>query len=84
MLLKQYKKHDADTPPVSKWVRKRRETLRAAGLRPMQIWVPDTRRRGFAEECLRQSLLVVQADAIDRDLQDFMDTALTDLDKGGE
>jgi hypothetical protein len=30
--------------------------LRAAGLRPVQIWVPDTRRAGFAEECRRQSL----------------------------
>jgi hypothetical protein len=37
-------------------VQKHREALRAAGLRPIQIWVPDTRRRGFAAECRRQSL----------------------------
>lgn len=37
-------------------VRKHRAQLRAAGLRPIQIWVPDTRRPGFAEECRRQSL----------------------------
>jgi hypothetical protein len=37
-------------------VHKHRATLRAAGLRPVQIWVPDTRRAGFAEECRRQSL----------------------------
>ncbi len=37
-------------------VRKHREALRAAGLRPVQIWVPDTRRRGFADECRRQSI----------------------------
>ncbi|MDQ2802510.1 MAG: antitoxin MazE family protein [Pseudomonadota bacterium] len=30
----------------------------AAGLRPVQIWVPDTRAAGFAEECARQSRLV--------------------------
>lgn len=30
--------------------------LRKAGLRPITIWVPDTRRAGFAEECRRQSL----------------------------
>lgn len=36
-------------------VRKRRAKLRAAGLRPVQIWVPDTRKDGFAEECRRQS-----------------------------
>lgn len=36
-------------------VQKHRMALRAAGLRPVQIWVPDTRRAGFAEECHRQS-----------------------------
>jgi len=37
-------------------VARHRRALRAAGLRPVQIWVPDTRRRGFAAECRRQSL----------------------------
>lgn len=37
-------------------VQKHRAKLRAAGLRLIQIWVPDTRRPGFAEECRRQSL----------------------------
>ena len=41
--------------PISQRVRRRRDALRAAGLRPVQIWVPDTRREGFAEECRRQS-----------------------------
>ena len=36
-------------------VRQHRTALRAAGLRPVQIWVPDTRRKGFARECRRQS-----------------------------
>ena len=36
-------------------VQKHRQALRKAGLRPVQIWVPDTRRPGFAEECRRQS-----------------------------
>jgi hypothetical protein len=27
-------------------------------LRPVQIWVPDTRSVGFAEECRRQSLML--------------------------
>ncbi|WP_035383496.1 antitoxin MazE family protein [Ferriphaselus sp. R-1] len=39
-------------------VQKHRAGLREAGLRPVQIWVPDTRRAGFAEECRRQSLLL--------------------------
>ncbi|CAN7232130.1 antitoxin MazE family protein [Pararhizobium sp. LjRoot235] len=54
--------------------------MRAAGLRPLQIWVPDTRRPGFTEQCRRQSLLVAKADAIDQELRDFMDAALADLD----
>ncbi|MGA0532624.1 antitoxin MazE family protein [Hansschlegelia sp. KR7-227] len=61
-------------------VRKRREALKAAGLRPVQIWVPDVRRPGFADECRRQSLTVAAADASDRDLTDFLDAALRDLD----
>ena len=39
-------------------VQRHRANLRARGLRPVQIWVPDTRRRDFAEECRRQSRLV--------------------------
>ncbi len=39
-------------------VQKHRESLRKAGMRPVQIWVPDTRRPGFAEECRRQSELL--------------------------
>ena len=35
-----------------------RARLRASGLRPVQIWVPDTRARNFAQEARRQSLLV--------------------------
>ena len=46
-----------DSSHTSERVRKNRNALRAAGLRPIQIWVPDTRRPGFAEECRRQSLL---------------------------
>lgn len=38
-------------------VQKRRDAMRAAGLRPIQIWVPDTRLPSFAEECRRQSLI---------------------------
>ena len=66
--------------PVSERVQKHRDALRAAGLRPVQIWVPDTRRPGFAAECRRQAALVAAADRQDSDLLDFMDTALSDLD----
>ncbi len=61
-------------------VQKRRSALRMAGLRPVQIWVPDTRRPGFAAECKRQSNLASQADRADVDLLGFMDEALSDID----
>jgi len=70
--------------PVRKRVQKSRDALRAAGLRPLQIWVPDARRPGFAEECRRQSRLAAQADAADADLQDFMDAALADQTRADE
>ncbi|WP_428031104.1 antitoxin MazE family protein [Ancylobacter sp.] len=60
-------------------VQRRRDALRSAGLRPVQIWVPDTRRPGFAEECRRQSRLTAAADLADQDLQAFMDGAWADL-----
>ena len=65
---------------VTTRVQKRRDALRMAGLRPIQIWVPDTRRPDFAAECRRQSLLVSQADAADTDMMKFMDDALSDVD----
>jgi len=64
--------------------KRRAALLRAAGLRPVQIWVPDTSRPGFAEECRRQSLLVAAADASDPELSAFLDAALADLDDPAE
>lgn len=61
-------------------VQKHRTNLRASGLRPVQIWVPDTRRPDFAEECRRQTLLVIQSDRTDFKLQEFMDEAIADID----
>ena len=64
---------------VSKRVEERRQALRAMGLRPVQIWLPDTRQPGFAEECRRQSLAVALSDRTDCDLPDLLDAALTDI-----
>lgn len=61
--------------PVSQRVQKRRDAMRAAGLRPVQIWVPDTRRAGFAAECARQSALVAACDRGDADLDAFLEDA---------
>lgn len=60
-------------------VRRHRDELRAAGLRPIQIWVPDTRRAGFDAECRRQSERAARADEADTELGEFMDAALLDV-----
>ena len=60
-------------------VQQRRDAMRAAGLRPLQIWVPDSRKAGFAAECRRQSLIIAQAETGDDDLAGFMDAAFADL-----
>jgi hypothetical protein len=52
---------------------KYREKLRAQGLRPIQIWVPDTRSKSLAEEVSRQSLRVSKKD--DGELMDELDLA---------
>jgi hypothetical protein len=39
-------------------VARRRAKLREAGLRPVQLWVPDTRTQEFAADCRRQSALI--------------------------
>jgi mRNA interferase MazF len=38
--------------------RRHRNGLRGAGLRPVQLWLPDTRRAGFAADCRNQCLVV--------------------------
>ena len=55
-----------------------RDRLKAAGLRPVQIWVPDTRSRNFAAEVRRQSLLV-SAGPDEHEVMDFID-AVADTD----
>ena len=65
---------------VNTRVQKHRDALRAAGLRPVQIWVPDTRRPDFAQDCRRQSRLAAHADAADVGLQRLLDEALADVE----
>ncbi len=54
-------------------VRAHRERLRAQGLRPVQIWVPDVNAEGFTAEAHRQSRAVASSDAADDD-QAFVDS----------
>jgi Protein of unknown function (DUF3018) len=59
-------------------VREHRERLRAQGLRPMQIWVPDVRAASFRAEAHRQSLAVAAGTHAGED-QAFID-AVSDWD----
>lgn len=69
---------------LSERVKKHRDALRAQGLRPVQIWVPDTRAEGFAEECARQVTQAAVADRADPELMSFADAALDDLAELGD
>ncbi len=44
---------------VTERVRKHREALRAAGLKPVQIWIPDTRLESFRKRCEQECLSLV-------------------------
>ena len=53
-------------------VREHRERLRAQGLRPIQIWVPDVRAPEFVEEAHRQSAAIAASEH-EADDQAFVD-----------
>jgi hypothetical protein len=60
-------------------VQKHRTSLRSMGMRPIQIWVPDTRLASFADESKRQSLVAAAADVKDQSLMSFLDDTLADI-----
>jgi len=62
---------------VKKRVSEHRRRLRAQGLRPVQIWVPDVRSPEFAGEAHRQAAAVA-ASGHAADDQAFIDAASLD------
>ena len=67
-------------PPAStgaQRVAKGRAALRAQGLRPIQVWVPDTRAPGFAEECARQA--AIAANRVDPELSQFEEATAANI-----
>ena len=52
--------------PIKNRVSTHRSRLRASGLKPVQLWVPDPKAPGFAAECRRQSL-IIQSDTSEID-----------------
>ncbi|WP_308918169.1 antitoxin MazE family protein [Jannaschia sp. LMIT008] len=60
-------------------VAKRRAALRAQGLRPVQIWVPDTRAPGFGEEAARQ-MRVLRDDPHEAEITEWIAAIYEDPD----
>ncbi|HEY1832518.1 MAG TPA: antitoxin MazE family protein [Acidimicrobiales bacterium] len=63
---------EAGATSVRARVRAHRARLRAEGLRPVQIWVPDVRSAQFATEAHRQSALVALSTQARQD-QEFIE-----------
>lgn len=60
-------------------VSQHRQRLRAQGLRPIQIWVPDVRAPEFVAEAHRQSATIAASEQEAAD-QAFVDAISVDLD----
>ncbi|MFZ1985821.1 MAG: antitoxin MazE family protein [Desulfatitalea sp.] len=54
-----------------------RAKLRASGLRPVQIWLPDIRSKAIVEEIRRQSLRV-SSDPKESEAMDFVESLMDD------
>ncbi len=52
-----------------------RLSMRAAGLRQVRIWVPDTHAEGFAAKCAAQAAAIARHDPAGDELQRFIDAA---------
>jgi hypothetical protein len=50
-----------------------RDRLRISGLRPVQIWLPDTRNAAFARQCAKEAAAIAEGGAGDEELQAFVD-----------
>ena len=71
------------TKPTGNKMASYRARLRAAGLRPVQIWIRDSRAPGFAKEANRQSRLVARGDAKSNDADFIEDLQADNLDLDG-
>ncbi len=68
-----------DNPSTAEKVRAHRARLRAQGMRPVQIWISDTRAAGFRAEAKRQALIVAQSTYAEQD-QAFVDAISAGLE----
>jgi antidote-toxin recognition MazE-like antitoxin len=47
--------------------------MRQAGFRLVQLWVPDTRAKGFAGECRRQSRVAARKRRAEKEVMDWIE-----------
>ena len=67
------------TKPANKRMARYRERLRAAGRRPVQFWVPDTRAPEFVAQ-LRLQCLTLANDPAEAEVLGFAEQAATHID----
>lgn len=60
-------------------VARHRERMRAAGLRPVQFWVPDTRSPEFIAQ-VRQQCQSLKGDPAETDVLRFTEAAASDIE----
>ncbi|MEO7502741.1 MAG: antitoxin MazE family protein [Gemmatimonadaceae bacterium] len=58
---------------ASRNVQRYRDRMRRAGLRLVQLWVPDARAPGFADECRRQSRRAGKARRAEQDVMKWIE-----------
>jgi DNA-binding LacI/PurR family transcriptional regulator len=56
-----------------------RDRLRAAGLRPVQLWLYDTRTPQFAARARKAARLIAAHNAANREMDAFADAAFKDM-----
>jgi hypothetical protein len=70
---------EPNKPSSAPRVRAYRERMRALGLKPKVLWVPDVTSPEFAAEASRASRIVAAIDRQDGSDQDFIDAMTADL-----
>lgn len=65
---------------VRERVARHREQMRARGFRPIQVWVPDVNRPGFADEARRQAAIINVSDQRD-DTMDWIESVSVEWDE---
>lgn len=59
--------------PPRKRIADYRQRMRAAGLRQVQIWVPDARAPGFSELCRKQARAIAKDDPAGDEIDLFIE-----------